>query len=53
MARMKAGNAPYMGFDKEPPSAHGPKEAGRALAHSHSARPKTKVMPSKRHGRKR
>ena len=30
----------YMGHEKEPPQPHGPKQSGRPLIHSHSARPK-------------
>ena len=48
-----ASNAPYMGFEKEPATRFGPKESGRALVHSHSKRPKSKIgVRSKRHGRK-
>lgn len=51
---MAAKNAPYMGFDKEPPSRFGPKESGRPLVHSHSTRPKRMIKThGKRHGRKR
>jgi len=49
----KAGNAPYMGFEKEPPTRFGPKESGSPLVHSHSKRPKRKIsVRGKRHGRK-
>ena len=47
----KHGNAPYMGFEKEPPQPHGPKVGGKApVVHSHSMKPHRKVMP--KHGRK-
>jgi hypothetical protein len=52
MASMK-GMTSGMGFEKEPPVQHGPKETGKALVHSHSKRPKTKIVIGKRHGRKR
>lgn len=31
----------YMGFEKEPPQPHGPKQGGKSpIMHSHSARPR-------------
>jgi hypothetical protein len=48
----KTDNGHYMGFEKEPPTAHGPKETGKSLVHSHSKRPKRKITVGKRHGRK-
>ena len=38
------GVAPYMGFEKEPPSKNGPKGGGKhPIVHSHSAMPRRKV----------
>ena len=48
------GYGTYMGFEKEPPQPHGPKQGGRhPLMHSHSARPRrhVKVGARKRGGR--
>ena len=45
--------AKYMGFEREPGVQHGPKESGKALVHSHSAKPRHKIVVGKRHGRKR
>lgn len=52
---MKAGNAPWMGMEKEPPARFGVKVGGKApLVHSHSMKPRRKVsVGSKHHGRKR
>lgn len=40
MAHKKGAVGAYMGHDKEPPQPHGPRQSGRPLVHSHSARPK-------------
>jgi hypothetical protein len=45
----------YMGHDKEPPQPHGPRQSGRPLIHSHSARPKrhlkgTAIKASRKRG---
>lgn len=46
------GRGAYMGFEKEPPQPHGPKEGGRApLVHSHSMKPHRKIA-TKRRGKK-
>jgi len=38
----------YMGHEKEPPSAHGKKSGGKhPPMHSHSAKPKRKMMVKK------
>ena len=49
MARkMGKGYATYMGFEKEPPQPHGPKERGNTIAHSHSAKPRHRLHVGKR-----
>jgi hypothetical protein len=47
MGKKGKGYATYMGFDKEPSQPHGPKEKGRTLFHSHSARPVHKISLKK------
>lgn len=50
----KMGNAPFMGFDKEPPPLNSKGAGGRGPQfHSHSIMPRRKFSISKRHGRKR
>ncbi len=51
MARMKSGVAPYMGFEKDAPSVHGPKVAGKTLVHSHGMKPKRKIHARSGHKR--
>jgi len=52
MARSRAGYGAWMGHDKEPPSRFGPRAGGRSpLVHSHSARPKRKIL-AKRGGKR-
>ena len=47
MAR-KGGVGAYMGHEKEPPKNHPGPRGGRApLVHSHSAKPKRKIMPKR------
>jgi hypothetical protein len=41
-----------MGHEKEPPQPHGPRQSGKVLIHSHSARPKRRMKTGhKRSGR--
>jgi hypothetical protein len=44
-----------MGHEKEPSQPHGPRESGKTLVHSHSARPKRHIKGAsmKPMGRKR
>ena len=44
----KKGPFAHMGHEKEPPQPHGPRESGRTLIHSHSARPKRHLKTSSR-----
>lgn len=53
MASSKGGHMTYMGFEKEPPQPHGPRERGKVIVHSHSARPKHKIRPKRGSGKAR
>jgi hypothetical protein len=37
-----------MGQEKEPPQPHGPRQSGKTLVHSHSARPKRRIKTGSR-----